>query len=122
MIKRFLSVVRRQLSTGNPLSRFRETVVLDSQPADSLDELRERMWWLISDCDGPASSLVSTQITHADLPEDLWALRGAVFQCVAQAYSQAEAIDRLNRLSRAFYGWMPDKMLMPDSKFVPSKH
>ncbi len=120
MIKQLLSSIAQQLRPariGADRSGFGPTLALNSKPADSLDDLRECMWWTLSSCDQPTCGRLATQITHAPDAMGLWALRSEVFQCIAQSQGQTHAIERMEQLQRSFAGWLPDKVLARSSEF-----
>lgn len=120
MFKKFLSTLAQQLSAqrvGSDLAGFESTVTLNSKPADSLDDLRERVWLTLSSCDEPNCNRLATQITHANDAAALWALRSDVFQCIARTHGQTHAIERIAQLQSSFAGWLPDKVLAQSSEF-----
>ncbi len=123
MIKQFFSYVAQQLRPGHPQaegSGFGATIALNSKPAESLDDLRERVWWTLSNCDQPNCSRLATQIIHAQDAASLWALRSDMFQCIAQSRGQAYAIERIEDLQRSFVGWLPSSVLARSSEFGQS--
>lgn len=123
MIKQlFLALAQRlrPTSMGSQDCGFGPTITHQCKPADSLDELRERVWWTLSNCDQPSCARLATQITHAPDAMALWALRTDVFQCVAQSYGQAHAIKQIEQLQLSFAGWLPNKVLARSSEFAHS--
>jgi hypothetical protein len=92
-----------------------------SQPA-ALDEyelsmtfadLREQVQAALAGCDGPMCERMRWRLEACRNANELWMLRGEIFQLVAKQFSQAEAARRINGLLPAFEGWVPARMLVP---------
>jgi hypothetical protein len=76
-----------------------------------VEDVREQVRRALAGCEGPLAERMRWRIDAARTAQDLWLLRGEVFQLVAGAYCQAEAQERVNALLPAFEGWLPPKML-----------
>jgi hypothetical protein len=79
----------------------------------TFDDLREQVRGALDECDGAMCERMRWRIEACRSAQELWMLRGEIFQLVATRYSQAEAARRINGLLPAFEGWMPARMLVP---------
>ena len=78
-----------------------------------IDDVREQVREALAGCGGPLAERMRWRIDAARTAQDLWLMRGEVFQLVAAAYCQAEAQQRVNALLPAFEGWLPARLLTP---------
>jgi hypothetical protein len=76
-----------------------------------LGELRLLLHDAVRQCDGPMCQRMRWRIDGARTAQDLWLLRGDIFQLVARQFCQEEAVQRVNALLPAFTGWLPERML-----------
>lgn len=76
-----------------------------------IDDVREQVRRALAGCEGPLAERMRWRIDAARTAQDLWLMRGEVFQLVAAAYCQAEAQQRVNALLPAFEGWLPARLL-----------
>ena len=81
-----------------------------------IDDVREKMREALAGCEGPLAERMRWRIDAAQTAQDLWLLRGEVFQLVAGSYCQSEAQQRVNALLPAFDGWLPARLLTPFSR------
>ena len=72
-----------------------------------IGQIRESLKAVLHDCHGDTPRRVIYQIDSAATPTDLWLLRSALHQCIAQAHSQNVAAHRINELIEVFEGWIP---------------
>jgi hypothetical protein len=83
----------------------------DAQPApavtSSIGELRQRSLQAIADCTRQHDERIRVQVGRAANAQQLWQLRGDIYQSIAQKHCEAEAARRLNDLLPAFEGWLP---------------
>ena len=77
----------------------------------SIEELRAHVEAAFSDCTGPMCERMRWRIECTNSAQDLWLLRGELFQLIAGAHCQSVATSRINALLPAFEGWLPRKML-----------
>ncbi len=82
-------------------------------PRADLDELRQHVAAVLSDCGGAASERMRWRVRQAAAARDLWQLRCDLFQLVASQHCQAVAARRINALLPRFEGWLPQAMLLP---------
>ena len=61
----------------------------------------------LHDCASPASERIRGKLARAVTAQDLWLLRGEIYQEVARAHCETEAMRRVNSLLPAFEGWLP---------------
>ena len=81
---------------------------LVDQPMDSL---RAHMQAVFSDCTGRHCERMRLRIENTATAQDLWLMRGEIFQLVAGQHCQSVAAARLNALVPHFEGWIPDRFL-----------
>lgn len=77
-----------------------------------LGEVRLLLHDALRQCEGPMCQRMRWRIDAARTAEDLWLLRGEIFQLVARQFCQEEAVRRVNTLLPAFSGWLPERTLM----------
>lgn len=90
-------------------SRPREST--PEPPVVLLDQMRLQLHAALHGCDGPATERVRWHIDQAYTPQDLWLLRGEIYQMVSDQFCQAEAVRRINALLPVFSGTVPGRML-----------
>jgi hypothetical protein len=76
-------------------------------PQSSVGELRQRCLAVIADCARLNDERIRAQIGRAANAQQLWQLRGDVYQAISRQHCEAEAARRLNELLPAFEGWLP---------------
>ena len=77
----------------------------------TIEDLRADVLAALTDCAGPMCERMRWRIECTDSAQDLWLLRGELFQLIAAAHCQSVATSRINSLLPAFEGWLPRKML-----------
>ena len=82
-------------------------------PMVLLDQVRLQLHGALDGCDGAMAERVRWHIDQAYSSQDLWLLRGDIYQLVADQFCQAEAVRRINALLPAFSGQLPGRMLAP---------
>ena len=78
-----------------------------SAPDADLELVRERLLHLLDDCKGTDCERLRWRLHTAESAQDLWLLRGPLFQVVASQHCQEQAAERVNGLVPAFQGLMP---------------
>jgi hypothetical protein len=73
--------------------------------------MRAQLHGSLRGCDGAMTERVRWQIDHAFTTQDMWLLRGDIYQLVADQFCQAEAVRRINALLPVFSGTLPGRML-----------
>jgi hypothetical protein len=76
-----------------------------------LSALRQLVVQTLHDCSNESSERVVQRVRIAKSSQELWVLRSDLYQCIAQAHSQTEAVERINSLIDAFEGWIPSAQL-----------
>ena len=76
-----------------------------------IGEVRLLLHDALRQCEGPMCQRMRWRIDAARTAEDLWLLRGEIFQLIARQFYQEEAARRINALLPAFSGWLPAHML-----------
>lgn len=76
-----------------------------------LDPLRLQLHHALQRCEGPMCERMRWRIDDAYTAQQLWQLRGEIFQLVARQFCQEEAVRRINALLPAFSRWLPKRML-----------
>ena len=76
-----------------------------------IEQIRESLKAVLHDCQSETARRVIYQIESAATATDLWMLRSALHQCIAQAHSQNVAAHRINDLIEVFEGWIPPAQL-----------
>lgn len=80
-------------------------------PKQQLESLRFLVQDALHRCEGPMCERMRWRIEEAYTAQQLWLLRGEIFQLVARQFCQDEAVQRINALLPAFSGWLPERML-----------
>jgi hypothetical protein len=76
-----------------------------------LEEVRQQVLSLIEDCKGTECERLRWRLHTAESAQDLWLLRGPLFQLVASQHCQSQAAERVNGLVPAFQGLLPPRMV-----------
>ncbi len=84
---------------------------LSSTPNAELENVREHLLHLLDDCQGTDCERLRWRLHTAESAQDLWLLRGPLFQVVASQHCQQQAAERVNGLVPAFQGLMPARLL-----------
>ena len=79
--------------------------------APDLQQMQLQLHHALRGCAGPMSQRMRWRIDETYAVEDLWLLRGEIFQLVAGEFCQEEAAQRINALLPVFSGWVPERML-----------
>jgi hypothetical protein len=92
---------------------------LSSRPSDwhipahqsGVESVRRQVLSVLDDCDGLECDRLRWRLNTAESAQDLWLLRGAIFQVVANQHCQAQAVDRINQLAPAFEQVLPARFV-----------
>ena len=76
-------------------------------PPAGVDALRRQLLATLDDCEGFEVDRVRWRLHTAEQPQELWLLRGAVFQVLASQHCQSLATERLAQLLPAFRQVLP---------------
>lgn len=82
-----------------------------SAPDADLELVRERLLHLLDDCRGTDCERLRWRLHTAESAQDLWLLRGPLFQVVASQHCQQQAAERVNALVPAFQELMPARLV-----------
>lgn len=74
-----------------------------------VETVRRQVLSLLDDCDGLECDRLRWRLNTAESAQDLWLLRGAIFQLVASQHCQSQAVDRINQLVPAFERVLPER-------------
>jgi hypothetical protein len=85
-------------------------IIEETEPM-TLDEIRMQVMATLAGCDGPMCERMRWRMDSARTAQDLWLLRGEIFQLVSSQHCQAVAAARINGLIPAFEGSLPPRML-----------
>lgn len=82
------------------------------EPEDStlqfgIEDVRAQVLKVLDDCKGSESERLRWRLHSASSAQDLWMLRGAIFQIVSNQHCQAEAAERINALVPMFRDLLP---------------
>lgn len=91
-------------------SWLHESVAEAGKP-QHLEQLRVQLHEALQRCEGPMCERMRWRIDEAHTAQQLWQLRGEVFQLVARQFCQEEAVRRINALLPAFRSCLPERML-----------
>jgi hypothetical protein len=80
-------------------------------PHAGVEAVRRQVLELLEDCEGFECERLRWRLHTAESPQDLWLLRGAVFQAVASQHCQSLATDRVNGLLPAFQRLLPPSLV-----------
>ena len=83
----------------------------EEAPIVPLDQVRLQLHGALEGCDGAMTERVRWQIDQAYTAQDLWMLRGDIYQLVSDQFCQAEAVRRINALLPIFSGQLPGRIL-----------
>lgn len=83
----------------------------EEAPRQQLETLRFQVQDALYRCEGAMCERMRWRIEEACTAQQLWLLRGEIFQLVARQFCQEEAVRRINALLPAFSGWLPERML-----------
>jgi hypothetical protein len=92
---------------------------LKSQPLDwrfrpteaCVESIRKELLAVLDDCHGFECDRLRWRLHMAECAQELWLLRGAMFQVVSHQHCQAQAIERINGLVPAFQTALPSQQL-----------
>jgi hypothetical protein len=77
----------------------------------TLADIQNSLRQALIDCSDSCSRRLLYRIGLAKVPADLWALRGDMYQCIAQTHTESTAVQRINELVKLFEGWVSDRHL-----------
>ena len=80
-----------------------------SEPQAGVETVREMI--AVADCEGVECDRLRWRLHTAECAQDLWMLRGPIFQVVASQHCQSLATDRINELAPAFQEILPRTMV-----------
>lgn len=72
-----------------------------------VEVIRQQLLAILDDCEGFECERLRWRLHTAESAQDLWLLRGSVFQAISTQHCQAQAAERLDALSAAFHAAMP---------------
>lgn len=82
-------------------------------PEAGIESIRRQVLSVLDDCAGVECDRLRWRLHTAECAQDLWMLRGPVFQVVANQHCQSQAVERVNGLVPAFREWMPARLVTP---------
>jgi hypothetical protein len=72
-------------------------------PAEAgVEAVRHKLLEILEDCEGLECERLRWRLHTAESAQDLWLLRGSVFQAISTQHCQAQAAERLEALASAF--------------------
>jgi hypothetical protein len=79
-------------------------------PAEAgVEAIRRQLLAILDDCDGLDCERLRWRLHTAESAQDLWLLRGSVFQAISTQHCQAQAAERLDGLASAFRAVFPGR-------------
>jgi hypothetical protein len=84
---------------------------VDSMLQTGLEDVRQRVLAVLDDCVGTDCERLRWRLRSAPSARELWMLRGAVFQQVANQHCQATAAERINSLAPLFREYLPARLV-----------
>jgi hypothetical protein len=72
-----------------------------------VEALRQQLLAVLEDCHGAECDRLRWRVHTAECAQELWLLRGAVFQVVCTEHCQAQAAERIDGLAPAFESVLP---------------
>lgn len=94
----------------NPFRKRASGQTLASQRL-SMAQLQQALHDTVQDCGEQRATRIRYRIDKARTPQDLWALRSDMHQCLAQFHSERVAAARINDVAMMFAGWIPASQL-----------
>ncbi|MET0312167.1 MAG: hypothetical protein ABW051_08965 [Burkholderiaceae bacterium] len=94
------------------------SVISESTLEDRLEEIRATMLEYLGDFGGRNFPQISRRVRYAGDVQALWYLRGDLMAALAAMHGEAEARERIARLSRMFNGLLPGSMNSRSSPLV----
>lgn len=90
---------------------------LNSRPCDwhfrpteaGVEAVRRQLLAILDDCEGFECERLRWRLHTAESAQDLWLLRGSVFQAISTQHCQAQAAERLDGLASAFRAVLPGR-------------
>jgi hypothetical protein len=77
------------------------------RPDAGVEAVRQQSLAVLEDCAGVECDRLRWRLHTAECAQDLWLLRGPIFQVVASQHCQSQAADRINGLLPAFQEILP---------------
>lgn len=77
-----------------------------------LAQIKQTLHHALHGCTGVPFQRASYKINQAKTAAELWELRSALHQCIAQVHSERVATARINELVVLFEGWLPASQLL----------
>jgi len=81
------------------------------EPQPGLEAVRGQALALLDDCKGSECERLRWRLNTAESAQDLWLLRGPVFQILSSQHCQSLATERINALAPAFRQWLPQRLV-----------
>lgn len=95
---------KKWLAPGRPDWQFRPTEA-------RVEAVRRQLLAVLDDCHGFECDRLRWRLHMAECGQELWLLRGAIFQVVAHQHCQEQATERINSLAPAFQTVLPARQL-----------
>jgi hypothetical protein len=93
---------KKWLKSHSPDWQFRPTEAC-------VEAIRHQLLSVLEDCHGFECDRLRWRLHTAECAQELWLLRGAVFQVVAHQHCQSQAAERINGLVPAFEAALPSR-------------
>ena len=95
----------------NWLSSGPDPLPVLARPPAAVESVRQQILGLLEDCQGVDCERLRWRLHTAECAQDLWMLRGPLFQVIASQHCQSQAAERVNGLLPAFQELLPQRML-----------
>jgi hypothetical protein len=93
------------------LSSFPSFEPEDSALESGIEGVRAQVLKVLDDCTGSEAERLRWRLHSAASAQDLWMLRGAIFQLVAHQHCQSEAASRIEALQPLFREVLPASLV-----------
>jgi hypothetical protein len=97
---------KKWLHSSRPSSEWQIPI-----PHAGVEAVRRQVLSALDDCEGLECDRLRWRLNTAESAQDLWLLRGAIFQLVASQHCQTQAADRINQLLPAFQRVLPSSLV-----------
>jgi hypothetical protein len=77
------------------------------RPPRGVEAVRQEILSILDDCAGTECERLRWRLHTAECAQDLWMLRGPLFQVIASQHCQAQAAERVNGLQASFQEILP---------------
>lgn len=82
------------------------------QPAQAgVESVRRQLLSALDDCEGFEVDRLRWRLHTAESAQDLWLLRGSVFQVISSQHCQAQASERMTGMAPAFAAVLPARLV-----------